>query len=111
MSPKFSRVVIGVKPPERGGTKRHARETELLFRYRLPAPPPTVPLDPKPAAEPSAPAAAAPPAAVSGDPARLIIRVVISLAVFGLVGFAVATGTASGPAWGLAGVVAGYWLR
>jgi len=48
---------------------------------------------------------------IQGEPARLVIRLVITLAVLAIAIAAILAKTSAEPAWGAIGAVIGYWLR
>jgi hypothetical protein len=76
-----------------------------------------------PATESEHPQSPAPPAAlhvsatskkltvIEGEPARLLIRLGVTLVVLAIAIVAIVSKTSAEPAWGAVGAVIGYWLR
>jgi hypothetical protein len=50
-------------------------------------------------------------AVIEGEPARLVIRLGITLVVLAIAIVAIVAKTSAEPAWGAVGAVVGYWLR
>jgi hypothetical protein len=48
---------------------------------------------------------------IEGEPARVVIRLVITLVVLAIAITAILAKTSADPAWGAIGAVVGYWLR
>lgn len=48
---------------------------------------------------------------IAGEPLRLLIRLVVTIAVLTTAIIAIVAGTNTEPAWGAVGAVIGYWLR
>jgi hypothetical protein len=48
---------------------------------------------------------------IEGEPARLVIRLVVTLIVLAIAVTAILAKTSAEPAWGAIGAVVGYWLR
>jgi hypothetical protein len=68
---------------------------------------------PKPAPSPPVQAAATGKAltVIEGEPARLVIRLAVTLVVLAIASTAILAKTSAEPAWGAIGAIVGYWLR
>lgn len=77
--------------------------------------PPTAEAEHAPVPAPSPPAQAAATGkaltVIEGEPARLVIRLVVTLIVLAIAITAILAKTSAEPAWGAIGAVVGYWLR